>query len=63
MAEEDPLPELQLSSLRQVEGNWLFRLDHFAVSFPCIVPVLPSIHNHWVVLLSSPIKATETNLS
>jgi hypothetical protein len=63
VAQEDPLSKLQLSRLRQVEGNWLFRLDRFAGSVVCIVPVLAPVHNHWIVLLLPPIKAVETNLS
>jgi len=62
VAQEDSLSKLQLSRLRQIERNWLFRPDHPAGSVLCIVPVLASVYYHRFATLLPPLKTIETSL-
>jgi len=63
VAQEDSLPKLQLSRLRQAEGYRLSVMDHFAGSILCILPVLASFCNHRIALLLSSAEAAKANLT
>jgi hypothetical protein len=62
VAQEDSLPKLQLSRLRQAEGYRLSVMDHLAGPVLCVVPGLASVRNHRIIVPLSPAKTLEANL-